>query len=480
MRKMFKIILFVSISLIMGCAIQRIDISGTGNETIISAKAISPEAIELNCKLRYGAEDYYIYRSENDSTNFKLIDSNSNDAYTNHGLNPATSYYYYVVSRDNNHSILDTSNIASDKTFFIQVSSLEEIMPDNYLLIGYSRKDNSKNLFSSCAWYDINNGVLRDSCLQGMNFLGTYVGGDGFLICGWAYDPANRAFGGLLVKLPRPSSPTNFSVSDISLYKIYNYDTDTSMEPIVNFRYVQELTNSNIILCGNIEYFCDNTICPGFGIIYKTNRSGDILWKRYDSTISTEYYQIVPARDKGFLAVGYHKEGGSRSGLIVKIGENGELINSKLMADCNINALCIAPSGANLAIGDSCGAAFVQQFDDMLNTLQDKRRLENGYPSSALVTNDCNFVVCGNSTKDSSISGWVQKYSINGDLIWKSPLYNNIIFTKIIQTKDDGYTIAGTLFPNGYYSGIQNFQSQGLLIKISSDGTSCDTFEIKK
>lgn len=224
------------------------------------------------------------------------------------------------VSISQNGIVLNTTNIGLNYFSPIYVFQPDLILKKNYnyeFIFGYSLnfpfniklKRLSVNEYADTL---SSNYILLDSAKGDPFFL--KVKQDGFLIFGWG--PSNTGNYGFIEKVD--SVGNNIWKHKLpNLKYANNYITANAT-----------LNNGNIIICGFPTLGFSNRK----SFIYCLNDFADSIWYREfsptDTTLETEFYDVIATRDSGLLACGQMlRPNGSRESYIVKLDANGNLFN---------------------------------------------------------------------------------------------------------------------------------------------------------
>ncbi len=184
--------------------------------------------------------------------------------------------------------------------------------------------------------------------------------------------------------------------------------------------------DGNLILAGSTDHLNWN----GDGLIMKTDLNGNIIWSKvYGGQYQDYFERVIACNDGGYLAVGVTKSFGQGNGdaLIVRIGENGELIWSSCLGTPILD-----------------GARAVTQLQD-------------GH-----------FMVVGHTSDFTN--GFMLFLDALGNMVWKNEVTLNEIFwfNNVDMNSSGGYFFTGAM--NYYGFGIHDTfimetDPQGNLIK---------------
>ena len=205
----------------------------------------------------------------------------------------------------------------------------------------------------------------------------------------------------------------------------FNAEGNKEWEKIFRGPYYNEA--KSIIQDNNGDYIVVGSECGGVGcgtFLIKLDTQGSKKWKKtFRGGVEVKEFDvssIIQNGEGGYVMVGY-TIGGSSNAWIIKLDSDGNKVWEKIF-------------------GDSAS---------------------EDYARSVTPTRDGGYVVVGNtSLKDAPKApknwAWAIKFDSNGNKVWKKTFRSGVLnyLNSIIQSRDGGYVMAGTMLPSEDASGV--------------------------
>jgi hypothetical protein len=220
---------------------------------------------------------------------------------------------------------------------------------------------------------------------------------------------------------------------------------------------VKQTSDGGYIIVGSTQSFG-----AGGSNVYliKTDSQGNKLWeKAFKGKYSAEGNSVVQTDDGGYIVVGYTDSPGEedRDVYVVKTDSNGNKVWEKYFGGSEIdfgesiaqtNDGCYIIVGGTLSFGEGESKVYLVKIDLQGNKIWEKA-LETEYSASGSFvakTKDGGYILVGSAGAHGPGLAILIKTDSKGNKVWEKTLESenaNVECYSVVQTKDEGYIIAG-------------------------------------